>query len=186
MFLVMENSLTQILKKKYGKNYRRVIRLISSALSSNSRVRWTIEKIEEFKDLIDWKELSGNSNVSWTASLLERYKNKLDWERLSYNSSEHLFSAENLRQFSSEWDWSALSSINWTIEKIEEFKDLIDWEELLGDYDCSDAYRCNPIEFFEKYANYIPASLLNDESYLWRAIKDVYTKRLIEDIFSHC
>ncbi|MDR2970684.1 MAG: hypothetical protein LBU83_01965 [Bacteroidales bacterium] len=47
-----------------------------SQLSSNSSVGWTMEKVEEFKDLIDWGEIidCGWSNDLYTLEFFEKYK----------------------------------------------------------------------------------------------------------------
>jgi hypothetical protein len=47
-----------------------------SALTSNSSVCWTLEKIEEFKDILDWNELitSYGNNDLFTLNFFEKYK----------------------------------------------------------------------------------------------------------------
>ncbi|MDR2130133.1 MAG: hypothetical protein LBP56_03020 [Odoribacteraceae bacterium] len=47
-----------------------------SSLSANSSVNWTLEKVEEFKDLIDWSELIDNYNHDslFTLDFFEKYK----------------------------------------------------------------------------------------------------------------
>jgi hypothetical protein len=47
-----------------------------SALSSNSAVNWTMEKVEEFKDSIDWGEMINcrRNNELFTLDFFEKYK----------------------------------------------------------------------------------------------------------------
>ena len=46
-----------------------------SALSSNSDVRWTAEKVEEFKDFIDWGEMIDTwGSDLFTLDFFEKYK----------------------------------------------------------------------------------------------------------------
>ncbi|MCL2727517.1 MAG: hypothetical protein FWD56_03950 [Bacteroidales bacterium] len=151
-------------------------------LSNDSAIVWTETLIDRYQDKLDWKNLSENSSVHWTASMLEKYKNRLDWRELSGNGCFGLFSSENLRRFSSKWDWSALSSnltVGWTMEKVEEFKDLIDWGKLI------DCWQNNlfTLEFFEKYKEYFPASSLQ-QSHLWSEILDIHKNKLIEQILA--
>jgi hypothetical protein len=145
---------------------------------------WTEELIDRYQDRIDWKLLSGNNNVQWSASMLEKYKDKLDWEKLSDGSNDHLLSVENIRKYRSRWNWSNLSSnssVRWTPEKVEEFKDLLDWSTFIDSYRKDNLFT---LEFFEKYKEYIPVASLQNSS-LWRAILDIYKKKLIEEILSH-
>jgi hypothetical protein len=114
--------------------------------------------------------------------MLEKYKNRLDWKALSTEGCNGLYSSENLKRFSSKWDWQALttnSNVRWTIEKVEEFKDFIDWGEII------DIYRSElfTLEFFEKYKDYFPVASLQ-QSRLWDAILDIHKDKLIEQILA--
>jgi hypothetical protein len=145
---------------------------------------WTETLIDRYQDRIDWKLLSGNSSVQWTTAMLEKYKDKLDWEKLSDGGNDYLFSLENLRKYRSRWNWSTLSSnfsVCWTSEKVEEFKDLIDWNTFIDSYGNDNLFT---LDFFEKYKEYIPVASLQNSS-LWKAILEIYKKRLIEEILSH-
>ena len=152
-------------------------------LSDDGNFNWSETMIERYQDKIDWKILSGNSNVQWSATLLEKYKNKIDWRVLSESGRQGLFSPENLRRFSSRWDWTALSSnsnVQWTTEKVEEFKDIIDWGAFI---DIGWRIDIFSLDFFEQYKEYFPASLLQ-QSRLWDSIIDIYKDRLVEEILS--
>ena len=119
-------------------------------LSNDSNFMWSEDLIDRYQDKIDWKSLSENRNVQWTASMLEKYKNKIDWKALSEYGCSGLFSSENLRRFSSRWDWTVLSTnsyVNWTMEKVDEFKDFINWGEMINCW-WNDLFT---LEFFEKY-----------------------------------
>ena len=151
-------------------------------LSCDSSFVWSETLIDRYQDKLDWKSLSEIGNVQWTASMLEKYKDRLDWKALSESVRNGLFSTENLKRFSSKWNWPALtnnSSVRWTMEKVEEFKDFIDWGELI---DCwhSDLFT---LEFFEKYKDYFPVASLQ-QSRLWDAILDIYKDKLIEQILA--
>jgi hypothetical protein len=69
---------------------------------------WTETLIDRYHDRIDWKKLSGNGNMQWTTSMLEKYKDKIDWEILSDGSYKYLYSVENLKKYSSRWNWKNL------------------------------------------------------------------------------
>jgi hypothetical protein len=151
-------------------------------LSGDSGFIWSETFIDRYQDKIDWKSLSENSNVQWTASMLEKYKNKLDWKALSAGSCRGLYSSENLRRFSSRWDWSTLSSnssVQWTGEKVEEFKDVIDWSVMIDSWN-SDLFT---LDFFEKYKEYFPVASLQN-SRIWSAILEIYKDKLIEEILA--
>jgi len=151
-------------------------------LSCDNGFSWSETLIDRYQDKIDWKSLSENNNVQWTASMLEKYKNRLDWKALSERGCDGLFSTENLKRFSSKWNWSALttnSSVRWTMEKVEEFKDFIDWGALIDDWN-NDLFT---LDFFEKYKDYFPISSLQ-QSRLWSAILEIHKKKLIEQILA--
>ena len=150
-------------------------------LSGDIYFTWTEALIERYQDKIEWKSLSGNNNVQWTASILEKYKDRLDWTALSELTCKGLYSSENLKRFSSKWDWSELSknsSVRWTVEKIDEFKDCIDWDEIINQWNNESLYT---LEFFEKYKEYFPIASLH-ESRLWDAILEIHKDKLIEQI----
>jgi hypothetical protein len=161
-------------------------------LSEDSSFAWSETLIDRYQDKIEWKSLSENSNVQWTASMLEKYKNKIDWRALSarneYSSQNGYglgcFSSENIRRFSSKWDWSALSSnpaVGWTMEKVEEFKDFIEWSRIIDlSWNNEDLY--TP-DFFEKFKDFFPVSSLQ-QSNMWNALLEIQKGKLIEEILA--
>ena len=149
-------------------------------------IEWTETIIERHQNKIDWKSLSENCTVRWNTSMLENYKHKLDWKALSSKdwSDRHLYSSENLRKFSSKWDWSELSSnssVQWTMAKVDEFKDFIDWNKIEYGYCGWYSEKYDILEFYEKYKEYFPASSMKNST-LWNTIMDVYRQELIEEI----
>jgi len=144
---------------------------------------WSERLIDRYRDKIDWRAISRNRNVLWSALLLERFQGYLYWDEVSSLDCEGLFSVENLKKFSSKWNWRELSSnrfVCWTMEKVEEFKDFIDWDKIINlDYH-EGLYT---LDFFEKYKEYIPGSFLQDSS-LYEEIVNIYMSKQIEEILA--
>lgn len=153
-------------------------------LSEDYNFYWSESLIDRYQDKIDWKSLSGNCNVQWTTSMLEKYRDKIDWKTLSEGCRTGLYSSENLKRFSSKWDWSAISAntfVCWTMKKVEEFKDFIDWGKIIdGGNWWQEEFT---LDFFERYKDYFPVSSLQ-QSDLWRAIIKIYKDKMIEEILA--
>jgi hypothetical protein len=154
-------------------------------LSESAGFPWTETLIDLYQDKIDWVCLSANRGVIWTARMLEKYEHKLAWRTLSKGSFRGLYSSENLKRYSSKWDWSELSSnssVEWTMAKVEEFKDFIVWDRIInvGGWTKVDFYT---LEFYEKYKAYIPASSLKNSA-LWNTIMCIYKEELAMEILT--
>ena len=57
-------------------------------MNNNSKLWWSDEFLERYKDRILWNEISRcDDRFSWTEKLIERFFNYLSWEGLSSNES---------------------------------------------------------------------------------------------------
>lgn len=132
---------------------------------------WTETLLEKYQDKVDWQEVVENCDIQWTIPMVQKFKNLIDWKRFSSYASENFLTEETLETFKDKWDWKELSSnrsLNLTEELLEKFIDKWDWKEIIS-YCHEELFESNPIEFYEKYKEHIPASVLQDSN-LWRKI----------------
>ena len=146
---------------------------------------WTEALLEKFQDKLDWMEVSENRNIQWTIPMVQKFKYRLDWKAFSCYADEKFLTEETLVVFKDKWDWNELSdnhSVPLTEELLEKFIDKWNWKEIIS-YSHDELFENNPIEFYEKYKEYIPASVLQDSD-LWHKIvemcKNNFRTRIIE------
>lgn len=153
---------------------------------------WTEALLEKNSEKVDWKEISENRNIVWTIPMLQKFSKKLDWEKLTDAIHDDWFTMEHLEAFKDKWVWSKIpANITLTLSIVEKYIDYWDWTELIDTrHDCyfgnagtlfSNSF--TPIDFYEKYKEYIPMSKLQD-SYLWREMVEQRSKQLKAEILS--
>lgn len=103
-------------------------------LSGNLFLKWDVEILIKYKDLIDWSGISENVYILSHPDLISeiKYDVNLDWEKLSFNNYRD-WNSELIEKFKYDWDWSWLSSntsIPWSYELIKEFLSYWDIENL--------------------------------------------------------
>ena len=146
------------------------IQLEEEAWKELSRdIPWTEDLLERYKDKEDWEAICDNSDIHWNVAMLEKFRKQIDWAALSKTGQVSLLTPEIVGQFKTCWDWNFLSSNEeLPLETIEAMADYINWKELLNRYDRHNVF--GPA-FFDRFAEYIPASALKD-SQLWNALVD--------------
>ena len=130
-------------------------------------IPWTKEMLESYRDKVDWEAVCNNNKIHWTATMLEKFQRQIDWTALSNTSQVSLLSPEIIGRFKAYWDWTVLSGNDeLPLETIEAMADCLCWKELINRYD---RYNVFGFEFFNRFAEYIPATALKG-SRLWYAI----------------
>lgn len=140
---------------------------------------WTEALLEKYQDKLDWMEVSENRNTQWTIPMIQKFKNRIDWKKFSCYADEKFLTEETLEVFKDKWDWNELSgnrSVPLTEELLDKFIDKWNWEDIIG-YGHDEIFEDNPIEFYEKYKGYIPASVLQDSA-LWSNVVEKYKNNL--------
>lgn len=140
---------------------------------------WTEALLEKYGDRLDWPEVARNPNMQWTVPMVQRFKNCIDWKGFSRYVDEKFLTEETLEMFKDRWDWRELSgngSLPLTEVLLDKFIDKWNWEEIIG-YRHGELFESSPIEFYEKYKERIPASVLQD-SELWRSIVETCKNQL--------
>ena len=155
---------------------RLAIQLEEEAWKELSRdIPWTEELLERYKDKLDWEAVCNNSDIHWNVAMLEKFRNLIDWTAFSNTRQVSLLTPEIVGQFKACWDWTVLSSNEeLPLETIEAMADCINWKELVNRYDRHNVFGS---AFFDRFAEYIPASALKD-SQLWNALVDEKIKAL--------
>jgi hypothetical protein len=103
-----------------------------SYITKNENIFWTKTLLEEYKQLINWRNLSLLKNVDWSVILIKKFHNEFDcnWEELS--SNENLpFNNELIDSFYKNWKWDSLSSNPNFINKIDLlviYANKLNWE----------------------------------------------------------
>ncbi len=110
------------------------------AICNNSALDWSLEKIEKYKNKINFRQLSFNIAVPWSAELLSKYM--MYFIRDTYRSAE----------VKGDYEFMGILSMNrhfpWNLQTITQFEKIIDFNCLT----------CNPavdwsIEILLKYEN---------------------------------
>jgi len=102
----------------------------NASVSFSKRIDWSIELIDMFSDLIDWKELSMNESIKWSLDKIVRFQNKIDFNFLSSNKTV-VWNEETIKSFEEKWNWHYLSfnpSIKWDHDLLSKFEDKIVWD----------------------------------------------------------
>ena len=144
---------------------------------------WSEALLEKYQDKVSWDEISGNSNIRWTIPMIQKFQKKINWERLSECADENTLTESFIEAFKDKWDWNKLSNNNNVLSSqalIDKYADRWNWEEIIDSY-FHNVYDYKPIEFYEKYKEYIPVSKLQN-TYLWRCIVEQRAKQLAEEI----
>ena len=150
-------------------------------LSSN--FNWSETTLEKYQDKVNWDEISSNSNIRWTIPMIQKFQKKINWDKFSDYADENILTESYLEAFKEKWNWHNLSNngrVQMTDELLEKYADRWDWGEIIDSY-CNDVYSKRPIEFYEKFKDYIPASKLQN-TYLWRSIVEQRAKQLEVEI----
>lgn len=138
-------------------------------------IAWTESMLERYKDKVDWEAVCNNSSVHWNVVMLEKFRKQIDWTALSNTRQVSLLTPEIVGQFRTCWDWTVLSlNDELPLETIEAMADCINWKELVNRYDRHNVFG---FEFFDRFAEYIPASALKG-SRLWNALVDEKMREL--------
>ena len=69
----------------------------------------TEEMMLAFQNELDWTRVSANNNISWWAEKIERWKDHIDWKVFSRNVSTNILTPNNIERFKDYWDWGMLS-----------------------------------------------------------------------------
>ena len=107
-------------------------------LCENNNIQWSVEILDEFEDIIDWKRLSENKGLPWTSHLIEKFINNWDWYRLCKNESIS-WSYSLIDKFQAHINWTTLSSnpsLSWEEGLIDRYIDFWDWssEDMWGGF----------------------------------------------------
>ena len=149
-----------------------------------SYFEWTESMLEKYQDKVDWDKISENENVRWTIPMIQKFQKKINWDKFSEYASENILTERFIEAFKDKWNWHYLSqnsNVQLTDELLEKYADRWDWEEIIDGYYCNNIYDKRPIEFYEKYKDYIPVSKLQNTS-LWRGIVEQRAKQLADEI----
>ena len=150
-------------------------------LSSN--FNWSETTLEKYQNKVDWDEISDNRYIRWTIPMLQKFAKRINWSIFSENAEEENLNETVIETFKDKWDWHKLSNngnVGMTEELLEKYADKWDWQEIIDSY-CQRVYEGRPIEFYEKYKDYIPVSKLQN-TYLWRSIIEQRAKQLASEI----
>lgn len=141
---------------------------------------WTESLLEKYEYKVDWEKVSENREIRWTIPMVQKFKNRIDWKQFSQYM--YCFLMENwLDTFKDKWDWKELSNRprnpKLTEELLDKFIDKWDWKGIISPYFWHGLYDINPIGFYEKYKEHLPASILQDSG-LWYEIVKTCKKNL--------
>ncbi|WP_319502492.1 hypothetical protein [uncultured Draconibacterium sp.] len=92
-------------------------------LQVSSNLLWTIEEIQEFKELLNFQILSKSKNVDWSNELILIFYEKLDFELMSKNQSISI-DEFIINKFKKLWNFKSLSSnsnVKWSVELLKAF-----------------------------------------------------------------
>lgn len=140
---------------------------------------WTESLLEKYQDNADWQKISENREIQWTIPMVRKFKNRIDWKLFSCTADEKFLTEDSLEAFKDKWDWNELSEnmrLDLTEELLEKFIDKWDWKAIISNKHF-DLFMRDPIGFYEKYKEHIPASVLQDSD-LWEEIVKTYKKNL--------
>lgn len=98
-------------------------------VSKNSKIHWTADTIQKFKDNIDRKEFS--KNIRFSRELIDLQLDEIDWGSFSENTKvdwDLIFP-----YYDDRLNWKNLSGNNsfpWTVENIFKYQSKVDWYSL--------------------------------------------------------
>lgn len=102
-------------------------------LQISSNLLWTIDEIEEFRELINFKILSKSKNVDWSNDIITTYEMLLDFKELSKNKFIP-FDESIILKYENRWEFDSLSSnsnVKWNIELIKTIIEKINLNKVL-------------------------------------------------------
>ena len=167
----------------------------------------TEEMMLAFQNELDWTRVSANNNISWWAEKIERWKDHIDWKVFSRNVSTNILTPNNIERFKDYWDWGMLSGrydLIYTCELIDKHLDRWNWAKLINnyynnvqryfyhshysrlgrrtDYDPKHiSYPLPPKVFLERYQQYIPVENF-ENSALWNALVEDEKTRIEQEL----
>jgi len=164
-FLDHPKAFNRILSKYYNFNklllieYQNILDWEYVGLSNNTNIKWTIEIIELFFDILDWSSFKRNKGIVWSKELIIKYSEKFKdtWNNDNFffynlSSSEDLpWSVEFIKSLKEHWNWKELcrnKAIVWDDNLITLFENEIDWISLSGNNEINWTE-----ELIEKYKN---------------------------------
>ena len=130
------------------------------------------ELLMKYSNDLDWEEVSGNSNIKWTAAMINYWGDRLNWKTFSERANEEILIPELIEKFKDRWDWSELSDntdLKLTYDLIDKYIGRWDWGRLINRGWYNNSCDLYSIEFFNRYAQYIPMEDFENSS-LWNAI----------------
>lgn len=108
----------------------------------------SLELIEKYKYLLDWRMLSSNPNIVWNSNFIQKHENKFIWHLLAQNSSLEI-TTEFIRKYKIRLDWNNLArnpNLPTDDNFIEEFK---------NQYKIEESHSNISQDFKDKYSRYI-------------------------------
>jgi len=102
------------------------------ALSGNgSRGLFSSENLRKFSSRWDWAQLSSNSSVNWTKEKVEEFKERIDWGKLIDCYTDNLFSLEFFELYKDYFPVSLLQQSRLWDRVVEIYKERL-VEEILA------------------------------------------------------
>lgn len=109
------------------------LNILISNISSNEKINWDIEFLNEYEFYFNWNELSTNNSLPWSYELIKTFENKWNWDNLSKNSSIH-WDIILLTKYDHKLNWENLSFNNstaWTVNLISKKRMDVEYTSIL-------------------------------------------------------
>ena len=132
----------------------------------------TREMMKSYRNELDWSKVSRNSSINWTPDLINDFANLIDWKEFSGSIDEKLLCAEIIEQFKDKWDWTELSgncSLKLTYELLDKYIDRWDWSAIIQWRRWDRENNILSFDFLKRYQERIPVDELEDSA-LWSDI----------------
>ena len=145
----------------------------------SGKISFTMEMLDNYSKKLDWYEISRNREILWTFDGLLKFSGKIYWDIFSSNFPDSFINEVFLEKFADRIDWNIISDRdcfynNWYL--LEKFADRADWNKIISNWDIE-----KPVEFFNKFENYIPMSKFQT-SRLWDKFVELKAKELSLEI----
>lgn len=102
--------------------------------SSNEAFDWSTERMEYYKDVIDWDLLSSNEGIKWDENLIDQFGDKIFWGGWVplINMAPDGTTVRQKNKYMFESGLINNRSIKWTIEMLQKYEESIDTRALVS------------------------------------------------------
>ncbi len=148
----------------------------------------TEEMMLAFQNELDWTKVSANNSIPWCAEKIERWKDRIDWNVFSHNVDWGILTPNNIERFKDYWDWGELTMrLTLSCELINLYIDRWEWwvmhapkSEHIVAVDSSEE-AVSPMDFLLRYYQHIPFEILQYKSEFWGELVEEEKRNIVKE-----